>query len=612
MEAFSDDEVWSDCESDEDIDSQAGEGPTTRPGTPDSQISPDTIVFAVGEQVPMPGNPDVVTPDLARSGNPLQVPPEQVVVTGPSRHSSVTSSTLLAPPQTTPHHIPPRSPTPGPDPSIFEWGGEPTPIDPPPFTGNCSLLKVPEGPSERHYFNLLFNDDFFNNVMRETEAFAQELGEKSVAPHARISNWREMTRVEFEKWLGLLFHMGHIKINRMEYYWNRSHMYQLGLFGHVMSRDRFFSIMQALHFAGNPTGDDPIPTDRLFKIRPLVDFFNKTMKEVYTPGKQLSLDESMVLWRGRLVFRQFIKGKKHKYGIKIYMITEPNGLVLRILIYEGAGDRNLGGRGHTEKVVHHLTADFLGSGHSLFTDNFYNSPKLTRDLLGRGMTNTGTLQAKRKDVPPEFSHGTRLRSGELIQRWTYDGICAFIWKDKRDVIFISSEFGPEMVEIQGSRRVLNIPKAISEYNKNMGGIDRADQLLSYYNCEHKSLKWYKKLGIHIFQMMLINSYLLHNNFSPGPKKDLWHFRHQVVDNLVGGPPQEIPQPRVPRADNRYHLPVFTKVPEGKSRRVQKRCRLCLEKGVRREVIYECEGCDGRPAFCLEPCFKEYHIRERLI
>ena len=42
----------------------------------------------------------------------------------------------------------------------------------------------------------------------------------------------------------------------------------------------------------------------------LVDHLNDTMKEIYVPDKDLSLDESMMLWRGRLVFWQYIKSKK--------------------------------------------------------------------------------------------------------------------------------------------------------------------------------------------------------------------------------------------------------------------------------------------------------------
>lgn len=54
-----------------------------------------------------------------------------------------------------------------------------------------------------------------------------------------------------------------------------------------------------------------------------MDHFNNKMNTIYCPGKELSLDESMVLWRGRLLFRQYIKNKRHKYGIKLYVLAEP-------------------------------------------------------------------------------------------------------------------------------------------------------------------------------------------------------------------------------------------------------------------------------------------------
>lgn len=48
-------------------------------------------------------------------------------------------------------------------------------------------------------------------------------------------------------------------------------------------------------------------------------------------------------------------------------------------------------------------------------------------------------------------------------------------------------------------KVLIKPNLINEYNKFMAGVDHCDRMLSYYPCEHKTLIWYKKLAIHIFQ-----------------------------------------------------------------------------------------------------------------
>ena len=60
--------------------------------------------------------------------------------------------------------------------------------------------------------------------------------------------------------------------------------------------------MRFWHFADN---------DQLFKLQPLLEYFNAKMWSVYTSDKQLSLDESMVLWKGRVMFRLYIKNKQH-------------------------------------------------------------------------------------------------------------------------------------------------------------------------------------------------------------------------------------------------------------------------------------------------------------
>ena len=98
-----------------------------------------------------------------------------------------------------------------------------------------------------------------------------------------------------------------------------------------MGRDRFQLVMRFFH-----SGDSPnFAGDRLAKIRILTNHLIQIMKELYVPDKNLSLDESMMLWRGRLLFRQYIKNKRHKYGIKYYELCTSDGLILRASIYSG-------------------------------------------------------------------------------------------------------------------------------------------------------------------------------------------------------------------------------------------------------------------------------------
>jgi hypothetical protein len=78
------------------------------------------------------------------------------------------------------------------------------------------------------------------------------------------------------------------------------------------------------------------------------------MNEIFEPTKNLSLDESMILWRGRLIFQQYIKNKKHKFGVKMFMLTESWGLIHKIMIYSGQRHDISEGMTHTEFVVDNL------------------------------------------------------------------------------------------------------------------------------------------------------------------------------------------------------------------------------------------------------------------
>lgn len=74
------------------------------------------------------------------------------------------------------------------------------------------------------------------------------------------------------------------------------------------------------------------------------------------------------------------------------------------------------------------------------------------------------------------------------------------------------------------------PLPVLHYNKFMPGINCQDQMLAYYLINRKILRWYKKLAIHFFQIMLLNSYLLYNKFSEN-KITLYKYRLEIIRQL---------------------------------------------------------------------------------
>ena len=75
------------------------------------------------------------------------------------------------------------------------------------------------------------------------------------------------------------------------------------------------------------------------------------MLEIYTPYKELSMDESMMLWKSWWVFRQYIKNKRHKCWDKVFQLCTNDGLVLKVQIYSGTKFIDTKSLGQTEPIA---------------------------------------------------------------------------------------------------------------------------------------------------------------------------------------------------------------------------------------------------------------------
>ena len=147
------------------------------------------------------------------------------------------------------------------------------------------------------------------------------------------------------------------------------------------------------------------------------------MKRIYVPEGRLSLDESMMLWHGRLVFKQYIMIKRHKYCIKCFQFCQFDGIVLRACISSGQPFEDVNDFGQTGIVVLRPSEDTLDKGYSLFVDNYYNSIQLTKYLATKSTYICGTLNPIRKGIPREVKRKKGefvwRRRGEIQTRCTY-------------------------------------------------------------------------------------------------------------------------------------------------------------------------------------------------
>lgn len=466
------------------------------------------------------------------------------------------------------------------------------------FEENVGLKFDYDNLSIENLVDIFFTEHFLNLLVVQTNLYANQEIEKqgSIRRSSRLALWKDIDTAEMRVFLGLLLHMGPCTFPTIEHYWNTDPFYKMPFWGSVMSRNRFQLILRFLHFADNsqPTGD------RLCKIRPVLDHFNNIMHEKYVPDRSLCIDESMMLWRGRLFFRQYIKNKKHKYGIKLYELCESNGMVLRIKVYCGKSETS-SEMGHASDVVFELMDGYLDKGYVLYTDNFYNSVALTKQLTARKTYICGTLRNNRKQNPKDLV-AKKLQKGEISWR-RYESVVVCKWKDKRDVLTISNMHKVQPVEVQNRNGRLSIkPNIIKDYNDGMSGIDRSDQMLSYYSALRKTIRWPKKLALHIMEIYIHNAHLLYRKAANSDIRAL-KFREKFITHLIGDKMPK-PKPKTTNAASFHYLETLP--PSEKKERPTKPCRICTKEKRRRESRYFCPVCEEKPALCVENCFKKYH------
>ena len=90
-----------------------------------------------------------------------------------------------------------------------------------------------------------------------------------------------------------------------------------------------------------------------------------------------------------------------------------------------------------------------------------------------------------------------------------DKLLAVKLRDTWNVFVLSSLHADTTVQIYTATGVLEKPLCVYDYNVNMGRVDLNDQLLAPYLVALKARCWYKKMSVCLFQLALLNAFVLY-------------------------------------------------------------------------------------------------------
>lgn len=499
---------------------------------------------------------------------------------------------------------------------IFDWSTEDFSPDIHVFDESSSGCKV-EGTSPLDFFEYFFTPDIMKQIANETNKYFNFLNRNDVQEFSRMKRWKPVDFKEMYCFFATALLMPHNKKQKLNNYWSTDEYISTPIYSKLMKRDRFLIILKLIHFSDND--NVPIEKDSLLKIRAIVDHLRNKFKEGFVPNKNLCIDESLMLFRGRIFFKQYIPSKRHRFGIKLFLLCDcDTGYILDFIIYTGATSdiKDFTDRydiGKSGSIVMSLLEPYVEKGHMLYIDNWYTSPNLLETLHKKRTNACGTVKSTRKNMP---KINEKLSKGEFTYR-SCEKLLAVRYKDKREVNMLSSSHIPDMKSVgldwKTGRQILK-PSCIADYNSYMGAVDQSDMLLSSIECVRKNQKWYKKVFFHLLDMAVLNSYQMFKTTTTS-YISIEKFHLQLVKEVInkyrtplsrtgGGRP--IAEDNNELRLSERHFPSSVPATE-KKMKPTKRCVVCSKHKRRAESRFMCSSCNV--ALCVVPCFETYHTKK---
>lgn len=258
------------------------------------------------------------------------------------------------------------------------------------------------------------------------------------------------------------------------------------LFRATMSLKRFEQIKIAFRF------DDPLRRDRSDKIAPvrqIIDVYNRIINEIYTPNANLTIDEMLIEFHGRISFKQYIPTKPGKFGIKAFWMTESETAIpLRCLLYCGrqtfTPDQLEEHGGFVKTLIMNLAKPYLNCGRNITGDNYFSDISTSRTLLEKRTTYVGTIKSNKRCIPSIAKNCVNRTKGSSKHFYSRnDTLCSFLDKGKKPVLLISSMHGYQRNE--DDRK----PEIVLFYNSTKSGVDTLDKIVRNFSSKRKYRRW---------------------------------------------------------------------------------------------------------------------------
>ena len=185
-----------------------------------------------------------------------------------------------------------------------------------------------ENATLKDYSYQFLDDAYLEEIVRCSVAYARSKGDNNFTAN----------RSEISAFLGLNILRGIHDLPQIQMYWDSDEFVSFEGFKKTIPKQRFFTLSKYIHLVDPATKDR---ADLLCKVRPLVNRLEEKFSAAYVPGKNITVDEGLVKFNGRLSFKQCMPLKPDKFGIKVWFLADADTCyVPRFQVYLGKNRTN--------------------------------------------------------------------------------------------------------------------------------------------------------------------------------------------------------------------------------------------------------------------------------
>jgi hypothetical protein len=428
------------------------------------------------------------------------------------------------------------------------WGTATTPVRPyappallpdPTFPVGVDYGDAKQFPSPLAFFRLFFNSTVMENLRLQTDLNRTERGQE-------VSDDGALNAM-----FGALLIMGIVRADSLRTYWDPA----LGpeAVRSVWSRDKFLDLWHSFTpFAGAKPADPSRYSDRFWVVDRFVADMNIRFAAALVPGGRLTIDETMIKFRGKHPSVQEMPRKPIRIGFKAYSIGSRDGYIFRELLYRGKSGNPALDKGHTTRVIFELLDGYLdppGGGYRLLTtDSYYTSVPLAKSLIERRILLNGAFHPIRSQFPKDLKkpkerlerYESRIRQAKL-----HDGLLALMYvaasassrQKNRPSLYVSTATAvPVEFAASIANPDANMPQTVSLYNNEMSGIDIANKYAAKNSPWRRARRWFVAIFLHYFHVAVVNAFLLYSWYGAAelPTMNFGAFTRALATALMEG------------------------------------------------------------------------------